>query len=398
VVAGASLAERIWANPFAALPGVPVTGAPHRVRGRVHSGGRGLRRVGVSDGLQAVDTDAEGRFELLRTADRPFVQLTVPAGHRIPVSATGTARAYAPLSAGGETEVEFALERLESAEDHHTLLLLADTQTQTAEEMRWLHERTVPDVQATVASLGGEVFGIADGDIMYDDLALYPEYERAVSRMGVPFFQVVGNHDLDFGASDVASTSTFRSRFGPTWYSFDRGAVHYVVLDDVFWHGRGYIGYLTHEQVSGTVCGAWWSGPICWDGTPCGYSVYEMRGEQVTWRYKATGHDAEHQMRLYRRGADPTAPGEIVANVWNWDPEWQVVWYENGERRGPMARRLGRDPLSVELHSGADHPPHRPWVEPRPTGHLFYAPVPLDAGEIMVQATDRFGRSYRAIL
>ena len=124
-VAGASLAESIWANPFAALPGMPITGAPHRVRGRVHAAGRGLSRVGVSDGLQVVDTDAEGRFELLTTADRPFVQLTVPAGHRIPVSETGTARAYAPLSTGGETEVEFALEPLAGGDDRHTLLLLA---------------------------------------------------------------------------------------------------------------------------------------------------------------------------------------------------------------------------------------------------------------------------------
>ena len=37
-----------------------------------------------------------------------------------------------------------------------------------------------------------ETFGIAVGDIMYDDLTLYPEYERAVQRVGVPFFQVVG--------------------------------------------------------------------------------------------------------------------------------------------------------------------------------------------------------------
>ena len=154
----------------------------------------------------------------------------------------------------------------------------------------------------------------------------------------------------------------------------------------------------THEHVSGAVCGGWWSGPICWDGTPSGYSIYEIRGEQVTWRYKATGQAADHQLRVYPRGVDAGAPDEIVANVWNWDPEWTVLWYEDGAPRGPMARRIGLDPLSVQLHSGPELPSHRPWVDPRPTGHMFYAPVSAGARQVTVEATDRFGRTYTARL
>lgn len=449
---------------------------PRRVRGQVHAGGRGIAGAGVSDGLQVVATGSDGTFELIADSTRQFVQMTVPAGYRIPVSATGTARFWEPLPASGdEASVRFELEPLERSDADHTLLLLADPQTQTTEETGWMHEQTVPDVMRTVQQLGGrEVFGIADGDIMYDDLDLYPEYERAVARMGVPFFQVVGNHDLDRLGTDGASTRTFCERFGPRYYSFDRGAVHYAVLDDVFWHGSGYIGYLTdevlswlrsdlamveagrtvvvathipalgsqhvrtgeasprlgnslinrdelyrllepytahiltghthenehlfhqgiHEHIAGTVCGAWWSGPVCWDGTPGGYGVYDIRGEEVTWRYKATGHPDDHQMRVYPRGADPAAPDEIVANVWDWDPQWTVLWYENGERRGPMARRTGLDPLSVQLHTGPDLPPHRPWVDPLPTSHLFYAPASAGAREILVEATDRFGRVH----
>ncbi len=104
---------------------------------------------------------------------------------------------------------------------------------------------------ATLRGLGGpEAIGIADGDIMFDHLELYPEFERGVSRMGIPFFQVVGNHDLDQrSVTDDNSTATFTGRFGPRYYSFDRGAVHYVVLDDVFWHGAGYLGYLGSDQL-----------------------------------------------------------------------------------------------------------------------------------------------------
>ena len=276
---------------------------------------------------------------------------------------------------------------------------------------------------------------------------------------------------------DAASTVTFCHHFGPRNYSFERGRVHYVVLDDVFWHGAGYLGYLeadtltwlandlktvepgrpvivathipvlglnhlrtgktspnidlavvnrealyrvlepyqahiltghthenehvfeqgTHEQVHGAVCGAWWSGPICADGTPCGYSIYEIDGEQLRWRYKSIGFESGHQIRVYRRGADPGAPDEFVANVWDWDPEWQVVWYADGERRRAMSRRVGNDPLSVELHTGELLPPRQPWVDPYPTNHLFYARAPNQARELRVEATDRFGRVYSAV-
>lgn len=455
---------------------------PVRVRGRVQSGGRGVGGVAISDGWDVVLTDSEGRYALISTADRDFVRMTVPSGFRIPQNATGTAHFYRPLAPNGSGEMEavFDLEPLEGSDGNHAAFLLADIQTQTAEEMTFFNEQTVPDVRATLQTLGNPVaIGMANGDIMYDHLELYPSFERGVSRMDIPFFQVAGNHDTDQESpTDVDSTRTFSSHFGPRYYSFDRGAVHYVVLDDVFWHGSGYLGYLgsdqlrwlendlrhveagrpvivachipvlgsrhlrlgiehpsadismsnrralyhilepyqahiltghthenehvfeagTHEHVVAAVCGAWWSGPICWDGTPGGYAVYEIRGEEVTWRYKGTGRDFDYQLRVYPRGADPEAPDEIVANVWDWDPEWTVVWYEDGERKGEMARRVGTDPLSEELHRGDDLPLRRNWVEPLPVGHLFYAPVSASAGEIRVEATDRFGRVYSAVL
>jgi hypothetical protein len=52
------------------------------------------------------------------------------------------------------------------------------------------------------------------------------------------------------------------------------------------------------EHNHGTVCGAWWTGPICGDGTPGGYGVYEVDGDEIKWYYKATGKSKEHQLRF----------------------------------------------------------------------------------------------------
>jgi hypothetical protein len=151
-----------------------------------------------------------------------------------------------------------------------------------------------------------------------------------------------------------------------------------------------------HEHVHGAVCGPWWAGDVCHDGTPAGYGVYEVRGDALRWRYKGTGHPLDHQLRVYGRGADPKAPDEVVANVWDWDPQWTVAWYEDGVRKGAMARRTGTDPRSEQLHRGPERPERRTWVEPVPTGHLFYAPVSPDTRDVRVEATDRWGTVFSA--
>jgi len=462
---------------------------PVRVQGRVVADGAGVGGVAVSDGQTVVETQADGRFELIAAAQQPFVFLSVPSGYRIPQNPTGTARFYRRIDpdADGPVEATFELQTQPRATSH-AFVVLADPQTQTEAEIQQLHDETVPDVQATVEALGDTpVFGVGNGDLMYDNLDLFPDYERAVRRMGIPFWQVVGNHDLDFDApTDAGSTETFESYFGPRYYSFDRGDVHYVVLDDVFWTGRDgfgldtgdYLGYVDdtqlrwlaedldrlddgqtvivlahipalstayerqgkdrpspkgqvsnrqavydllepfethlisghvhenehrfvdgrHEHVVGATCGAWWTGPICYDGTPKGYAVYEVDGTDISWRYKTTGEPADHQMRVYPPGADGSAPDEFVVNVWDADPEWTVLWFEDGVRRGEMERRVGVDPLSDTLHRGPDSPKKHAWIEPVPTGHLYYADVPGDVSRVRVEATDRFGRTYTGSL
>ena len=472
-----ALPERLVADPYAPLVGLARAPRPVRVRGRVTGAGRPLANVKVSDGLQIVRTGADGRYVLVTDAANPFVFVSTPAGWQPARTPMGIARFFAPITGAAEQEASFDLAP-RPGDARHTVLVLADPQTQYRAETELLHAETVPDVVRTVQGLGDRaVVGVACGDIMFDDLSLYPEWERAVQRMGVPFHQVIGNHDLDFAArTNEGASATFRSRFGPTHYAFDLGAVHYVVLDNVFWHGAGYLGYIDQRQlewlaadlatvergatvvvllhipplstwdmratgakspasgnstmnrqalyrllepyraylvsghqhelehvreggathvVSGAVCGAWWSGPICYDGTPNGYLVLDGDDAAVRWRYQATGLPAEHQLRVYGRGADPSAADEVVANVWAWDPTWTVRWFEDGAPRGLASRRVGRDPLSVQLHAGPALPVRRPWVEPAPTGHLFYVRPSPQAREVVIEATDGAGRTYR---
>jgi hypothetical protein len=482
-LAGATALGVPWVAPAAQSSS---TARSVRVRGRVVGPNGGLEGVPVTDGITVTPTAADGRYQFTSTADRPFVYLSVPSGYRLPTSETGTAQFYRPLDpgAGDTAEAEFRLRPLDRNDTRHAFTFLADPQAQSEAEMETFRDTTAPDVRQTAEGLGDRpVFGVGGGDLVFDDLSLFDGYEAAVRQTGLPFVQVVGNHDLNFDApGDPGSTATFRRHFGPEYYSFDRGAVHYVVLDDVYWPGSDgfgsetddYLGHLDatqlrwleqdlalvedgrpvvvfahipplstayarngesspsvrgmisnrealyalldpfeahvvtghvhenehryeagpHEHVVGTTCGAWWTGPVCYDGTPRGYAVYEVNGESVRWRYKSTGQDATHQMRLSFADPDADAPDRILANVWDADEDWTVTWYEDGIRTGEMERTPGVDPLTERLYAGEETPAKHPWVDPQPTDHLFTAPYNPDAGRIRVEATDRFGRTY----
>ncbi len=456
---------------------LPAPWHPIRIRGRIATARSGIQGVAISDGVSVTSSGPDGAFELVSHSGRRHVFFSVPSGYALPRNTSGTARFYAPLNDGksGEASMFFQLQEITEPEDDHLFFLLADPQTEDAGEMQRFLDETVPDVSATRALWPDlQAFGIGCGDLMWDNLELFPQYEEAVRRMEIPFFQVVGNHDLDLKATTHEESSrTFQDHFGPDYYSFNRGAVHYVVLNDVFWHGRSYIGYVGEEQlkwleadlnlvepgrtvvvalhiplqstagarggdptalrtnvqnrerlyrmlepynvhvlsghthecehiqqgnvmehVHGAVCGAWWTGPVCYDGAPCGYGIYEVRGEEVRWQYKATGRPLSEQLSVYARGADSGAPQEVVANVWNWDPAWEVVWYEDGERRGEMSRRRGQDPEARQLYLGPELPEKRPWVDPVAVDHLFYAPVSPQTRRITIEATDRFGHTF----
>jgi hypothetical protein len=312
------------------------------------------------------------------------------------------------------------------------------------------------------ANAGTLIHGITVGDIVWDELKLFSEYDKAVAEMGIPFFQCLGNHDMDYRkGGDETSDDTFIQSYGPTYYSFNRGQVHYVVMDNVRYLGkeRDYDGFVqqhqldwlqkdlsfvpkeklvvlcvhipvhsqtknkedlyrllegrtvhimsghTHYNVNvirdsifehnhGTVCGAWWTGPICEDGTPCGYGVYEVKGTELTWQYKTTGKATDHQMKIFS-SETTSAEKELTVNIWNHDPAWKTEYWVDGIGKGELELFEGFDPDASKSMTGPDLPKPRGFAEPRKTKHLFKAKVPATAKQVKIVATDRFGRQYR---
>lgn len=236
-------AALLWCGGMLTARTVPV-------KGRVTCGGQGVAGVVVTDGAHFAATDAKGRYTLEADDENRFVYLSIPAGFRAPVE-KGVVKHYRPMPAGGGV-CDFTLTASPADETRHGFVVIADPQIWARKEFRML-EHAADDIAATVGEYPGRpFFGICCGDIVSHDHTLYPEYNAVMERSGLTFRNAMGNHDMKvFGRSFETSFSEFEAVYGPTYYSFNVGAVHYVVLNDNFFIGRDYfyIGYLEERQL-----------------------------------------------------------------------------------------------------------------------------------------------------
>ncbi|MEX6686498.1 calcineurin-like phosphoesterase family protein [Danxiaibacter flavus] len=224
------------------------------VKGKVKdSNGRPLTNVPVTDGTNIIYTNAAGEYQLQTTNEATFVYLTVPSGYEIPVK-ENMASFYKEIKAvNGLFSADFTLKKLEKDDTRHFAIVWADPQINNEDDAAQLMTTAVKDTKAFAAELSKQapVHGLAAGDLSWDSQAIIPAYKKAIKETGVPFFQVLGNHDMDYNVrSDEQSDHTFRKNMGPAWYSFNRGKAHYIVLDNVFYYSDGYnyMGYITEKQ------------------------------------------------------------------------------------------------------------------------------------------------------
>lgn len=211
----------------------------------------GIAEVAVTDGFSVVKTNKKGAYSFYAHPDADFVYLTIPAGYQIPADRF-LPRFYQRLEPARK---KYNFELLKEAVDdsHHILVVGADPQPANAEAAeKW--SRFSKDYFKPVLAAYKNLpkVGLLCGDIVGDDLTLFANHKKSVEQMGFPTFQVLGNHDEDYDTrTDEGSQKTFRANFGPEYYSFNKGSIHYVVLDNVFYQGMHsrYMGYVTERQL-----------------------------------------------------------------------------------------------------------------------------------------------------
>lgn len=234
--------------------------------------------IKISDGFTVAVTDENG-FYHFETAgkDVRYIYLSYPSDAMIEKTSAGCPAFFKPYSTDNyiydfilrrqAVENEFVMFALSDAQAHHQT---RSTQL-TADVDRFLNE-SVPAINREIEKQTLPCYGVHLGDIIYsegnrDSSPALTIMRSHMSKINMPVFQVMGNHDYTFFRNNqsVAPTETsstinllsqrsFESVFGPVNYSFDRGQVHFVVMKDVCykcvdeWMWDDYDGGFTDEE------------------------------------------------------------------------------------------------------------------------------------------------------
>ena len=445
------------------------------VNGYISSCGKGLREIIVTDGTNFTQTNAQGNYNLKLSDNAEFIYMSTPPRY-LPQRNGSTTLFYKQINKDNNEAYNFKLDSI-GDDNNHTFLVHTDAQLFKKDNLI-SYNQVINDCMELINFDTNNFFGIDCGDIVGDKPELYPDYISAVDRLNIPFYRVIGNHDMTlYVCSHETSEQTYKKYFGPTYYSFNRGKVHYIILNDVFYLGRDYFytGYIDEKQLAwlekdlsyvedgslvfvamhipsrlevgqipfqysneniagrvsnaealykmlkpfnahlltghthynlnlihsenlyehntAAVCGTWWQGDVCLDGTPIGYGVYRVNGDSVNWFYKSVGYPNNYQLKAYSFGSSNEYPDCIIANVWNWDKNWKVEWMENDKIIGEMTQVNMIDPSAQILCSDKEKLEF-PWISPISNNHMFKA-TPLNSNaKYTIRETDSFGNIY----
>lgn len=369
--------------------------------------GKGIAGVPVTDGYTFVETDSNGVYQIPKNRMAKRVWFTIPAEYEVPVDPkNGRPLFYSTTNVvmSANNRNDWVLTPLQTPEDEFTIVAIGDPQCQDAEEAERFRTETLFDIKATIGQAQlyenryNNAYAITLGDITFDYTPLWPTMAELCSSVTLdsgnpmPIFNCIGNHDHDASRqNDREAIELYVENVGPTDYSFNRGKVHFIVMDNIvcttsngstwtynagfsgaqyewlkkdidmvknpeekmvilschipfrggsnsggsnvnkdkyyaevldlltkFKEAHIFIGHThypenyTHtkykaqggqpvfEHVHGAACGGWWTSNICVDGTPNGYSIYQVKGASLhNWVLKGTNMQEDIQMRVY---------------------------------------------------------------------------------------------------
>ncbi len=470
------------------------------VYGCITCGEEPLQGVVVSDGIEVTETDDKGMYQLKSEKYHGYVFVSVPGGYE--AKAEGVfPQLYKLLSepAKNREKIDFDLVKVENQDNYKVLFFgdmhLANRNNDMRQFSKFIDE--INDYAA--AGAGQKIYGVTIGDMTWDlywvtnafNLSNYVSEINDIK--GMQIFHTVGNHDHEMKAvGDYDTVIKFKETIAPTYYSFNIGKVHYVILDDIDCtnDGTGSRTYVTQivdnqvewlkkdlqyvskdtplilvmhaplrdtrnkteitnlissysnvhvvsghthkvtnyinsgymEHVSGAVCADWWwSGknvPDCLvstDGAPGGYAVWDVKGTDFKWRYKATGKPEDYQFRSYDlnnvtfvrdelSGASEdnlnsyaaayprNSKNEVLINVWNWNDRWKIsVEDENGNVLR-TSHKSAYDPLHIAVRYAWNSTTEN--FSTQKNGDFFSVTAADADVDLVITVEDEFGNVY----
>ena len=188
----------------------------------------------------------------------------------------------------------------------------------------------------------------------------------------------------------------------------------------------------TYEHNAGSICASWWwSGNltegvyVSLDGAPGGYSIWDINGTDMKWKYKATAKDESYQFRSYDLNnvsfsyddvpnlqnsevkaefgkyvsAYPkNSNNEVLINIWNWNSDWTLTVTDETGKELKWTKECAYDPLHIKALSvkrfNANISSKPSFVTENSMTHFFRVKADNADVDLTIKVTDEFGNVY----
>ena len=216
------------------------------VYGIVTCGGQGVPDVLVSDGVNIVKTNSKGRYAFHSDKKWQNVFITIPTGYEAPLNGTRPAY-YKPLDEDEFTPEQADFELIESPVEDFRLLVLGDIHLARRTNDLEQFSKVSKTILDNIDNAPGKVYAVTLGDHAWDMYWVSNNFnltdfvstmDETFASRNVPFFYTMGNHDNEMEVSgDVDKALAYIHKVAPTYYSFNLGKIHFIVLDDMDFTG-----------------------------------------------------------------------------------------------------------------------------------------------------------------
>lgn len=253
---------RIYINIVEDIDFKPDAGTT--VYGIVSSAGVGVENVVVSDGAEVTVTNEKGIYQLKSAKKWGYVFISVPSGYEVPsVGVLPQFHRALKNSADVVERADFKLEKVDG-QDSYKIFMLGDMHlANRTGDLGQFAQFTSDLMDYMTRHKGEKMYALTLGDMTWDlywysNSYYFPQYLNTVNSQikNLQIFHTMGNHDNDFQTrSDYDAAVKYVDQICPTYYSFNIGKVHYVVMDDIdcsSYDGstsRNYVKSLSAEQL-----------------------------------------------------------------------------------------------------------------------------------------------------
>lgn len=253
---------RIYINIVEDIDFKPDAGTT--VYGIVSSAGVSVENVVVSDGAEVTVTNEKGIYQLKSAKKWGYVFISVPSGYEVPsVGVLPQFHRALKNSADVVERADFKLEKVDG-QDSYKIFMLGDMHlANRTGDLGQFAQFTSDLTDYMTRHKGEKMYALTLGDMTWDlywysNSYYFPQYLNTINSQikNLQIFHTMGNHDNDFQTrSDYDAAVKYVDQICPTYYSFNIGKVHYVVMDDIdcsSYDGstsRNYVKSLSAEQL-----------------------------------------------------------------------------------------------------------------------------------------------------